>query len=118
MVGTKPLPIHAGKGGHFIDASILPQCWKIPKKSTVAEKIGYAQIPAGPTGIRKTNLWYWSLAISSLSKHKAAAAQFIAWASSKDICLKVAAASGGSARGSVWEPRIIPKVRQSAERMV
>jgi multiple sugar transport system substrate-binding protein len=92
-----------GKAAIFIDASIFATMLEDPAKSTVSQKIGYAQIPAGPTGIRKTNLWYWSLAISSLSKHKEAAAQFIAWASSKDISLKVAAAAGGSARSSIWE---------------
>jgi multiple sugar transport system substrate-binding protein len=98
-----------GKAAIFIDASIFASMIEDPQKSTVAKKIGYAQIPAGPNGIRKTNLWYWSLAISSLSKHKEAAAQFIAWASSKDICLKVAADSGGSARASIWEKESFQK---------
>lgn len=95
-----------GKAAIFVDASIFAAMLEDPKKSTVGGKIGYAQIPKGPTGLRKTNLWYWSLSINALSKHKEAAALFIAWATSKDTCLKLeteAGGTGGPARTSIWE---------------
>jgi multiple sugar transport system substrate-binding protein len=64
------------------DSATYPQ--NIKGNSKVAGNLAWDPGPAGPDGNYATNLWTWSLAMSSASKNKLAAWLFIQWATGKD----------------------------------
>lgn len=69
--------------------------------STVADKVGFAAVPAGPTGNLTPNLGGWGIGINTDSKNQQAAFDFLTWLLSADS-QKTGLASGGSAtRASV-----------------
>lgn len=72
----------------IIDANNFYNRIEDPKKSTIAGKIGYAVVPAGPAGVFPAN-YALGFAISSVgarsNKEKQAAAAFVAWATSKNM---------------------------------
>ncbi|MGE5574469.1 MAG: ABC transporter substrate-binding protein [Bacteroidota bacterium] len=75
-----------GRAAMTVDASVNAGFAEDPEKSKVAGKVGYALIPKGKAyGI---NLSLHSLYISSFSKHKEAAFEFIKWATSKETQMK------------------------------
>ena len=67
----------------------------IADTSKVKGKVGFAPLPAGPTGKRTPNLGGWGLGISAKSKHQQDAFDFVAWATSREQ-QQVALANGGS----------------------
>ena len=73
-----------------------------PNKSTVAGKIGYGPIPAGPAGTHSP-LVTWVHSISAQSKHKEAAWYFTQWATSKEMMLRSAKTKTPVGRLSVWD---------------
>jgi multiple sugar transport system substrate-binding protein len=71
------------------------------KDSKVADKVGFAPLPAGPTGKRTPNLGGWGIGINSKSQSQQQAFDFIAWATGA-AGQKAGLAFGGSAtRASV-----------------
>lgn len=52
----------------------------IADTSKVKNKVGFAPLPAGPTGKSTPNLGGWGLGVSAKSAHKQQAFDFIAWA--------------------------------------
>ncbi len=50
--------------------------------------MGYAPPPLGPTGLRASNLWTWSLVMNARSQNKAGAWRFVEWAAGKDFLLR------------------------------
>ncbi|MBN8995097.1 MAG: sugar ABC transporter substrate-binding protein [Rhizobiales bacterium] len=91
-----------GKAAMYIDASVFMSQIEDPSKSTVAGKIGYAAMPAGPKGAF-ANTGSWMLSMSSSSKNKVGAALFLAWATGKETALKVGESAGLGVRASVFE---------------
>ena len=81
----------------WVDASVAASFLADPKQSTVADKVGFATPPAGPTGNHGNWLWAWTLAIPSTSHKVAAAETFISWATSKSYTELVAAKEGWAA---------------------
>jgi len=74
------------------------------EESTIAGKVGYAQIPAAPGQKVTPNYWFWNLGMNPRSQRKDATFLFLMWATSKPILLRIARGSGVSAaRLSVWE---------------
>jgi len=59
-----------------------------PGASREAGHLGWHPGPAGKDGSYATNLWTWSLAMNSASKHKLAAWLFIQWATGKQAMAK------------------------------
>jgi len=92
-----------GKAAMYTDAnSIFPNLLD-PTKSQVADKTGVAVFPQGPKGQTMYNVTSWGLAIGAQSKKQDAAWEFVKWATSKEVVLKVQ--SDGAvpgARQSVW----------------
>jgi len=69
--------------------------------STVADKVGFAALPTGPTGKGTPNLGGWGIGVSASSKHQQEAFDFLAWATAS-AQQKTGLADGGSAtRASV-----------------
>jgi multiple sugar transport system substrate-binding protein len=91
-----------GMAAMFIDADAIYLNVADPEKSTVSEHVGYATFPAGPAGAKPFNVVSGALAVSAYSKNKEAAAEFIKWATSKEIVLKTQSAGNPGARMSVW----------------
>lgn len=91
-----------GKAAMYLDASVFMGDIENPEKSTVAGKVGYAPMPAGPAGSIANSLT-WALSMSSSSKNKPGAALFLAWATSKETSARLGAATGVFGRKSVLE---------------
>jgi ABC-type glycerol-3-phosphate transport system substrate-binding protein len=72
----------AGQAGMYPDCDFFAQTYEDPKKSKVAGKVGYAQLPPGPAGRTYSGLWTWALGMSKATKNKEAAWYFIQWATS------------------------------------
>ena len=92
-----------GKAAMYTDAnSIFPNLLD-PTKSQVADKTGVTVFPQGPKGQTMYNVTSWGLSIGAQSKKQDAAWEFVKWATSKEVVLKVQ--SDGAvpgARQSVW----------------
>jgi multiple sugar transport system substrate-binding protein len=91
-----------GKLAVFIDANGFVGAFEDPAKSKVAGKVGYALMPASPSGKRCAGgSTAWSWAIPAASKKKNAAWLFVEWATSKPIA-ELAGKAGWIARTSIW----------------
>ncbi|BER91478.1 extracellular solute-binding protein [Atrimonas thermophila] len=102
----------AGRFYEITDCDFFAATYENPNQSVVAGKVGYALPPKGPDGTIKSNMWTWSLGMSSLSKHKEAAWLFLQWATAPmtmlDATLKYD--NFNPTRKSVWEhPAVIEK---------
>src|ERR1700716_631388 len=58
----------AGQAGIIADAGFFAANYEDPKKSKIAGKVGYALIPAGPSGKTYAGLWTWALGINKATK--------------------------------------------------
>jgi multiple sugar transport system substrate-binding protein len=72
-------------------------------KSLVWDKVGFATVPAGPFGLSSCNVAPWAVAVPTYSTKKAAAWEFVKWATSKEISLGAMQAGQFGARQSVWK---------------
>lgn len=71
-----------GKGAMLYDATSLAGVLETPSQSKVAGNIGYAYAPTAVTVNGSRWLWAWALGIVNSSHNKAAAFQFLTWATS------------------------------------
>jgi multiple sugar transport system substrate-binding protein len=92
-----------GKAAFYTEASSLFTNATDATKSTVADKVGFAPFPAGPKGSKPYNITSWALGIGANSEKKDAAWEFIKWAESKEMVMKLQAAGNPGARISVWD---------------
>jgi multiple sugar transport system substrate-binding protein len=91
-----------GRAAIYIDASSLYPNLTDPAKSVVVGKVGFARFPAGPAKSRPYTVVPWAIAISSGSRHKEAAWEFVRWATSKEIVTRTQGAGNPGARPSVY----------------
>ena len=93
-----------GKAALYTDADSIYQNLLDPTKSVVAGKTGVARFPAGPAGAVMYSVCSWGLSMAASSKNKDAAWQFMQWATSPEITLKVQGQGAvPEARNSVWQ---------------
>ncbi|MBN1243699.1 MAG: sugar ABC transporter substrate-binding protein [Spirochaetales bacterium] len=93
----------AGKVAMWTDASTFLGQITDPAKSTVADKVGVAAFPAGPKGNKPYFVTAWAMSIAKQSRQKAAAYNFLTWATSKAMLTKaLGQASVAVARNSPW----------------
>ena len=93
----------AGKVAMWTDASVFYGQIVDPSKSQVpAENVGIANLPAGPKGNSPFIVVSWGMAVARQSKNKAAAMDFIKWATSKELAKKGLMANITMARNSAW----------------
>jgi len=83
-----------GKVAMWVDATVAAGTLEDPKKSLEAGKIGFAYAPIQKTPKGSHWLWAWSLAVEGASKNKAAAAEFITWATSGQYLNLVGSTNG------------------------
>ena len=88
-----------GKVAMWYDATVAAGFLEDPKQSLEVGKIGFTFAPVQRTPRGSHWLWSWSLAVEGASKNKAAAAEFITWATSRQYVNLV-----GSTKGWVTIP--------------
>ncbi|GKU76605.1 sugar ABC transporter substrate-binding protein [Paenibacillus sp. L3-i20] len=91
-----------GKVAFFADANSIYQNAIDPEKSKIADKVGYAQFPAGSAGSKPFNITSWGIAMNAKSEAKDAAWEFMQWATSKEIVLATQKKGNPGPRLSVW----------------
>ncbi len=85
---------NAGKCGMWIDATVAAGFVTDPKRSKVADDVGFALAPNDGLGKNANWLWSWALAVPAGSHKTADAEKFIAWATSKHYTELVASKEG------------------------
>jgi sorbitol/mannitol transport system substrate-binding protein len=73
-----------GKCAIWNDATVAAGLLFDPKRSKVADKLGFAQNPVETWDKGGAWLWAWALGVPSSSKHADEAKKFIEWATSKE----------------------------------
>lgn len=102
----------SGKVAMWTDASTLLPGLLDPQKSKIADKVGLAPFPAGPSGFKPFNVVPWAVSVSAQSKNKDAAWEFVKWLSSKETMKKAQLAGNTTARNSIWsDSEIIAKLQ-------
>jgi multiple sugar transport system substrate-binding protein len=92
-----------GDYGLLVDSDHYVAYFENPSRSSVAGKVRYALPPTGPGGIRRPNMWMWSLVMNARTAAPDAAWEFIEWATSSPF-LTAAALEGNMnpTRRSSW----------------
>lgn len=83
-----------GRCGIWMDATVAASTLYNPKKSRVADVVGYAASPHAVMTRGSQWLWIWSLAVPASSRHQKEAQEFITWATSEEYIRLVAEAEG------------------------
>ena len=96
-----------GRYALLVDSDHYVAYFENPEHSTHVGRIRYALPPAGPGapgGLRRPNLWTWSLVMNARSRQKKAAWDFMQWASSPGFLLRSAFEGNmNPTRKSSWE---------------
>jgi multiple sugar transport system substrate-binding protein len=103
-----------GKYGLLVDSDHYVAYFENPRMSNVAGQVRYAVPPAGPGGVRRPNMWMWSMVMNARSEVPDAAWEFMAWAASSEF-LTQAALQGNMnpTRRSTWtNPEFGARARQ------
>lgn len=111
-----------GKAAMWIDADSLYTNVLDPAKSIIADKVGYAQFPAGKAGSKPYNITSWALGMNAASGNQDAAWEFIRWATSAPVVMQLQQSGLPGARSTVWNspdglkgfPEEYAKVAQSS----
>jgi multiple sugar transport system substrate-binding protein len=95
-----------GEYGLLVDSDHYVAYFENPQLSSVAGKVRYALPPTSPGGIRRPNMWMWSLVMNARSAVPDAAWEFVEWATSSPF-LTAAALAGNMnpTRRSTWADR-------------
>ncbi|MBB5782642.1 ABC transporter substrate-binding protein [Nonomuraea jabiensis] len=91
-----------GKAAFYTEANSLYKNATDPAKSKVADQVGFAPFPAGPSGSKPYNIPAWALGINANSENTANAWKFIEWATGKAQTLAQQKSGVPGARTSVW----------------
>lgn len=98
----------AGKVAMWTDASVFYGQIIDPAKTQLsADKVGIANLPAGPKASSPFIVTSWGMSIAKQSKKKDLALQFLTWATSKELAAKAMLANITMARTSVWEDKAV-----------
>ncbi len=101
----------AGKVAMWTDASVFYGQIVDPAKTQIpAADIGVAQLPKGPQGDSPFIVVSWGMAMSSASKNKDAAKQFLDWATSKELAKQGMLSNITMARDSAWADAEVRKI--------
>jgi multiple sugar transport system substrate-binding protein len=93
-----------GRYALIVDSDHYVAYFEEPSTSELVGRIGYAPPPAGPTGLRRPNLWTWSVVMNTRAADKEAAWRFVEWATGRDFLLRSAFEGNmNPTRTSIWE---------------
>jgi multiple sugar transport system substrate-binding protein len=104
MSWAEILPIfQEGRLAMWTDASVFYGQLIDPEISQVlAEYIGVANVPRGPTADQPYIVTGWGMSVSSMTKDADSALEFLAWATSEEMARRAMLANIPMARISVW----------------
>jgi multiple sugar transport system substrate-binding protein len=103
MSWQQSLPIFAqGKAAFYPEGDSFFTNFLDAKQSVIADKVGYAVIPAGTAGAHPYNVPNTAFGVSAFSAKKEAAWKFIQWATSPEMALALQAKGVPQARNSAW----------------
>ena len=91
-----------GGAAFYTEADSLYKNATDPAKSKIADKVGFAPLPAGPAGSKPYNIPSWALGVNQNSSNQENAWKFIQWATSKERTLEAQKAGVPGPRTSVW----------------
>ena len=92
-----------GKYGLLVDSDHYIAYFENPQLSSVAGDVRYALPPAGPAGLRRPNMWMWSMVMNARSDGPDAAWEFMEWASGSEFLTRAALAGNmNPTRRSTW----------------
>ena len=93
-----------GRYGLLIDSDHYVAYFEDPAISGLVGEIAYALPPLGPTGLRRPNLWTWSVVMNTRTKDREAAWRFIEWATGRKFLLRsVFEGNMNPTRASIWD---------------
>jgi multiple sugar transport system substrate-binding protein len=93
-----------GRYGLIVDSDHYVAYFEDPASSELVGEIGYALPPVGPAGLRRPNLWTWSVVMNSRTRDRDAAWRFIEWATGREFLLRSAFEGNmNPTRASVWD---------------
>ena len=93
-----------GRYALLVDSDHYVAYFEEPSTSELVGEIGYAPPPVGPTGLRRPNLWTWSVVMNTRAADKEAAWRFVEWATGRDFLLRsVFEGNMNPTRTSIWE---------------
>jgi multiple sugar transport system substrate-binding protein len=95
----------AGGGyGLIVDSDHYVAYFENSATSDLVGRIGYAAPPLGPTGLRRPNLWTWSVVMNDRTKDSDAAWRFMEWATGREFLLRSAFEGNmNPTRTSAWD---------------
>lgn len=103
-----------GKYGLLVDSDHYIAYFENPRLSSIAGQVRYALPPAGPSGLRRPNMWMWSMVMNARSAVPDAAWEFMEWASSHEFLTRAALQGNmNPTRRSTWaDPEFAQRARQ------
>jgi multiple sugar transport system substrate-binding protein len=103
-----------GKYGLLVDSDHYVAYFENPQLSSVAGQVRYALPPAGPGGLRRPNMWMWSMVMNARSAVPDPAWEFMQWAASSQFLTRAALQGNmNPTRRSTWaDPEFIARARQ------
>jgi multiple sugar transport system substrate-binding protein len=92
-----------GQYGLLVDSDHYVAYFENPQLSSIAGQVRYALPPAGPGGLRRPNMWMWSMVMNGRSAVPDAAWELMEWASSAEFLTRAALAGNmNPTRRSTW----------------
>lgn len=100
------LALDFARGGYglIVDSDHYVAYFENSASSELVGRIGYALPPLGPTGVRRPNLWTWSVVMNDRTKDSDTAWRFMEWATGREFLLRSAFEGNmNPTRTSVWD---------------
>ena len=93
-----------GRYALLVDSDHYVAYFEDPAYSTLVGEIGYAPPPLGPTGLRRPNLWTWSVVMNTRARDRDASWRFVEWATGKEFLHRsVFEGNMNPTRTSIWD---------------
>ena len=93
-----------GRYALLVDSDHYVAYFEDPAYSELVGGIGYAPPPLGPSGLRRPNLWTWSVVMNSRVSDRDAAWRFLEWATGSEFLLRsVFEGNMNPTRSSIWD---------------
>jgi multiple sugar transport system substrate-binding protein len=96
-----------GRYGLIVDSDHYVAYFEEPSTSDLVGRITYAPPPLGPTGLRRPNLWTWSVVMNTRARDREEAWRFIEWATGRKFLLRSAFEGNmNPTRTSIWNDEL------------
>ena len=93
-----------GRYGLIVDSDHYVAYFEEQSTSDLVGRVGYAPPPLGPTGLRRPNLWTWSVVMNTRARDRDETWRFIEWATGREFLLRSAFEGNmNPTRTSIWD---------------